>query len=206
VTSNLGSRERVLACYADGVSAIASAGGRVSDWETPTPCGRWTILELAGHLLAIVNYYHRLLEASAAGSPIGGLPRGDDLAAMNACDLSGLTVSDGEERITRFCELAERYRTRLEETDWNSLLGVWAGLGELTVGQHTGVAVGEWNVHAWDLARATGTEHRPEDPILIANGQGVIGRVVDLEGSEDPWIAVLVAYGRDPHWGLGTDR
>jgi uncharacterized protein (TIGR03083 family) len=206
VRSNSGSQKRVLECYADGVRAISSAGGTVSDWENPTPCGRWTTLELAGHLLAIVSYYHRLLDASVAGSPIGDLPTGDDLAAMNARDLSGLAESGGEERITKFCELAERYRTRLEEADWDSVLGVWSGLGELTVGQHTGVALGEWNVHGWDLARATGAEHRPEDPILIANGQGAVGRVVDLEVSGDPWIAVLVAYGRDPLWSLGTDR
>jgi uncharacterized protein (TIGR03083 family) len=206
VSSNSGSHDPVLECFADGVRAIASAGRRVSDWEAPTPCGRWTILELAGHLLAIVNYYHRLLDASAAGYAIRDLPRGDDLAAMNARDLSELTESGGEERVAKFCEQAQRYRARLEETDWETVMGVWSGLGELTVRQHTGVVVGEWNVHAWDLARATGAEHRPEDPILIATGQGVVGRVVDLGGSRDPWTAVLLAYGRDPRWSLGTDR
>jgi uncharacterized protein (TIGR03083 family) len=194
----------VLACYADGVSGFASAGRKVSDWRAPTPCGTWTTLELAGHLLAIARYYHRLLDASLAGTPITGLPRGDDLAAMNARDLSGLAESDGAERIGRFCELAETYRSRLEETEWDRVLGEWSGLGELTVGEHTGVALGEWNVHAWDLARATGGDHRPEDPILIAGGQGVVGRTIDLTGSDDPWRAVLRAYGRNLGWTAAT--
>lgn len=200
------SKDRVLRSYSDGVRSIASASENVSDWDGATPCGRWTVQEVAGHVLAIIRYYNRLLDASQAGSPIRGLPRGDELAAMNARDLSGLPEPSGTQRLSRFHELADAYGVRLEASDWDSVLGEWSGLGELTISEHTGVAAGEWNVHAWDLARATGGDHRPENPRLIAECQAVVGRVVDVEDSPDPWTAVLVAYGRDPGWSVRADR
>ena len=108
---------------------------------------------------------------------------------------SGLPEAGGTQRVSGFRELADAYGVRLETSDWDSVLGEWSGLGELTVGGHAGVAVGEWNVHAWDLARATGGDHRPDEPGLFAECQAVVGRVVDVGGSADPWTAVLVATG-----------
>jgi len=203
-------KSAVLACYAEGVAAIGALGARVSDWESPTPCGEWTALDLAGHLLAIVRYYHRLLDAVGVGRPLVGLPRGSDLAAMNANDLVELDVAGGSERVEIFCDLSEQHLRRLWDAEWDdgwdATLGTWSGLGDLTVGQHTGVAIGEWHVHAWDLARASGGDHRPNDALTIKKGQRPVGRLTDLagergEGDEsDLWIAVLGAYGRDPEW------
>ena len=205
-------KSAVLACYAEGVVAIRALGARISDWEAPTPCGDWTAVDLAGHLLAIVRYYHRLLDAVAGGRPLVGLPRGADLAAMNANDLAELEVSGGSERVVIFSELAEQHLQRLWDVEWDATLGTWSGLGDLTVGQHTGVAIGEWHVHAWDLARASGGDHRPNDALTVKKGQRPVRRVVDLagegegegEGGEggvsNSWISVLRAYGRDPEW------
>lgn len=194
---NRPARSAVLVAYADGVTAIRNAGSRVSDWDAETPCGRWTTLDLAGHLLAIGHYYHRLLDASSDGRPLVGLPRGDDLAEMNARDLAELEETEGPLRLERFTELAEHHLRRLHQADWDATLGTWDGLGDLTVGEHTGVATGEWHVHAWDLARASGCDHRPADALTVRNGQHVLNRALD---SGDPWIAVLHGYERDPEW------
>src|ERR1700683_3129610 len=153
-------RSAVLACYRDGIAGIRTAGARVSDWAASSPCGERTPLHIAGHLLSIVRYYHRLLDAVSIGLPEVGLPRGADLAAMNARDLAELEEVGGAERVELFCELAEQHLSRLHEADWDTTLGTWSGLGVLTVGQHTGIAIGEWHVHAWDVARATGADHR----------------------------------------------
>ena len=190
-------RSAVLASFDDGVDAIASVGNLVTDWSSPTPCPDWTASDLAGHLLSIARYYHRLLDSTLAGAPIDGLPRGDDLAAMNAADLGRLEASGGAERISEFAGLAHSYGARLAdlgESGWDLTLGIWSGLGPLTVGQHTGVAIGEWHVHAWDLAAACGREHRPADPGVVAAGQRVIGRIFTDDG--EPWTLVLVGYGR----------
>ncbi|MFZ0664487.1 MAG: maleylpyruvate isomerase N-terminal domain-containing protein [Acidimicrobiales bacterium] len=196
-------KSAVLDSYAGGMEGVAIASTRVKAWRAPTPCGAWTVLELAGHLLAIVRYYHRLLDAAAAGAPLTELPRGPDLAVMNARDLAALSEADGPTRAARFVELAGEHLGRLSESDWDMRLGNWSGLGDLSVAEHTGVAIGEWHVHAWDLARANGGDHRPSDPEVLAAGQHVLGRLV---GPGDPWTQLLVAYGRDPEWSIPTDR
>lgn len=188
-------RGAVLASYEEAIRAISVSGREVRRWDAPTPCGEWTALDLVGHMLAIVRYYHRLLDAAIAGRPLSDLPRGAQLAAMNADDLARLPESTGAERVELYVELAGDHLRRLREVDWDLVLGTWSGLGELSVGQHTGVAIGEWHVHEWDLARALGSDHRPSDPLTIARGQRTVLRAI---GPGDPWVSVLHGYGRDP--------
>jgi uncharacterized protein (TIGR03083 family) len=193
-----GERERVLASYRDALDAFRLLAAAVSEWSAPTPCGQWTMHDLVGHVLAIVRYWHRLLDAAMAGRPSVDLPRGDALAAMNAADLDALPERGGEERLRSFLDLAAAHRARVEEADWTLRLGTWSGLGVLSVGQHTGVAIGEWHVHGWDLARGLGEDHRPADAAVVLAGNRV------LPGPEEPgdeWRAVLLRYGRDPEWG-----
>lgn len=38
---------------------------------------------------------------------------------------------------------------------------MWDGVGALNVGQHTGLAVGEWHIHAWDLLEVAVYGHDP---------------------------------------------
>jgi uncharacterized protein (TIGR03083 family) len=190
-------RQAVLTAYGTGITAIDHTAGDITDWRAATPCGVWNVGDLVGHLLAIVRYYHRLLDSALTGTPLADLPLGRHLAAMNAEDLVHLPESEGAERLQRFLELAADLLRRLQEVDWNLDLGTWAGLGVLTIGEHTGVAVGEWHVHAWDLSRAIGVDHRPGDALTVARGQRAVLRQV---GPGDPWTEVLRGYGRDPDW------
>jgi hypothetical protein len=194
--------EAVLASYDAGVRAIERIAAGV-EWDAPTPCGEWRSVDLVGHLLAIVRYYHRLLDAASTGNPRRGLPRGSQLVAANAEALDVLTEVEGDERAREFVVAADAYADRLRSTDWTMTLGAWSGLVKLTVGQHTGVVLGEWHVHAWDLARSAGLDHQPDDPTMIAKGQEVVRRGA---GPSDPWIQVLKGYGRDPDWSRSSER
>ncbi len=191
------SRRAVLVAYGAGIAAIDNAASYITDWQAPTPCGEWYVTDLVGHLLAVARYYGRLLDSALAGAPSIDLPRGRHLAAMNANDLALLPEREGIQRLRRFVELARALLRRLEEAEWDIGVGTWEGLGVLTIGQQTGVAIGEWHVHAWDLARATGGDHRPDDPLTVARGQQVVLRLV---GPGDPWTEGLRGYGRDPSW------
>lgn len=193
----LSDRAAVLASYEEGVRALEGLAGRVRRWDLPTPCGDWRAVDLAGHALCVVRYYLRLLDAAEAGHPVTSLPRGDELAAMNADDLAHLPEAYGADRTAKFGELAATHLRRLQRADWTIALGTWSGLGEMTVGEHSGVALGEWHVHAWDMARAIGEHHRPSDPLVVARGQAVVFRATE---PGDPWLAVLRGYGRDPSW------
>lgn len=89
-------------------------------------------------------------------------------------DLRELADIAGTERARQFVELASSYLQRLRDADWTLTLGEWSGLGPLSVGQHSGVAIGEWHVHAWDIAKSIGEEHRLRDAAVVAEGNRVI--------------------------------
>lgn len=186
-------RERILASYGDGVTAVERVAEAVLDWGATTPCPEWNATDLAGHLLAVTFYYDGLLEAAMAGQPRTELPIGADLAAMNARDLAALPSGTGPARIGEFVVGARRYLDRIAGADWELVLGHWAGVGPLTLGQHTHLAVGEWHIHAWDLARSAGLDHEPADPETVAEGRRVLPQPLP---PGDPWPATLAWAGR----------
>ncbi len=192
----------VLASYRAGVGSIERFATMVS-WDAPTPCGEWRAVELIGHLLAIIRYYHRLLDAASTGQPIEGLPQGLQLAAMNTEELAVLAEVGGDVRAQTFVAEADAYAVRLHSTDWAMALGVWSSAGSLSVGQHTGLVLGEWHVHAWDLARSAGLDYQPDDAVAVAEGQRTLNHALDFA---DPWIDVLNTYGRDPNWTRPTGQ
>jgi uncharacterized protein (TIGR03083 family) len=199
LVTHLGSplRVRIVASYREAIQALTDLQPGLVQWDAPTPCPQWTVHDLSGHLLSIVRYWHRLLDAAEAGQHFVGLPRGADLADMNATDLLNVAGLSGPERIERFLGAAQDHLLRVERADWDTILGDWAGLGPLTVGQHSGVAIGEWHIHAWDMARSLGGDHRPGDASIVAEGNRAV-REVSTDG--DPWLAVLSAYQRNPDW------
>lgn len=188
-------RDVVLAAYADGLRAVEISAAYVSDWSAPTPCTQWRAVDLAGHLLTIARYYHRILDGAVAGEPLTGLPRGTDLQAMNARDLARLPDESGPRRIAAFLVLARDYGRRIAEAGWAEPLGEWNGVGPLTLAEHTVLAVAEWHIHAWDLFSTSGREYRPADPETVAAGRLVLPEPLP---HGDPWQATLVWSGRLP--------
>jgi hypothetical protein len=188
-------REKVLAAYADGLQAIERYAQSVADWSAATPCAQWRAVDLAGHLLAIARYYHALLDAAEVGHHRTGLPRGDDLVAMNARDLARLPQASGPDRIADFLVLASAYGRRVAEADWDRVLGEWNGARPLTLAQHTGLAIGEWHLHAWDLAQTVVQDHRPADAVTVAAGRAARPEPMPVG---DPWLATLTLAGRRP--------
>ncbi len=188
-------REKVLAAYADGVQAVEAIAARVTDWSAPTACREWQAVDLAGHLLAVVPYYHDLLDAAEAARPRTRLPIGPALVSMNARELLALPPSSGPNRIAIFLRLARHYGHRLAEADWHMTLGHWDRLGKMSLAQHTGLAIGEWHIHAWDLACSAGEDHHPADAATIAAGRSVLPGA-PAEG--DAWLATLIGSGRSP--------
>jgi uncharacterized protein (TIGR03083 family) len=189
-------RPRTQAAHDAAVEALVARAAATSDWEARTPCGGWTAADVAGHVVCIARYYHRLLDAATEGRPLVDLPRGDALSAMNARELAALDGT-GRDHAEAYAERARAYGARLATVDWDLVLGVWDGVGPLTVAQHTGLAVGEWELHAWDLARAAGDDHRPADPAVAAAARAVLP-APPVDG--EPWTGLLRWAGRDPAW------
>jgi Mycothiol maleylpyruvate isomerase N-terminal domain len=192
-----GDRDDVLRAYDDGIASIERISVSMGDYSHPTPCEGWDGADLTGHLLAIARYYHRLLDAACVKHPLHDLPRGARLQAMNAADVAALPDKSGPQRIGEFIGLARQYRARLAGTDWNLVLGYWDGVGAWTIGEHTGLAVIEWHVHAWDLAWSCGLDHRPSAPDIVAAGLRPLEAPISTDG--DQWINTLRATGRRPN-------
>jgi uncharacterized protein (TIGR03083 family) len=191
------------AAYHQGVRAIIKIAGSFTagEWNALTPCPEWRAADLAGHLRCMADNYNeylddapvsRLARLMATGAHTDTIER--KLARQNAAELAALPEERPDEHIAAFTESALRYAARL-----GPLLGLphhsYRGR-VITVAGMAGIAIVEWHVHAWDLARALGDGYRPDDPqaVLAAWVAGVAQ--LPLRADADPWIAVLRSSGR----------
>ena len=184
---------RVQRSYAEGVRGLQRLGSKYVDWTLRIEPAGAPAIDLAGHVLATARSYHRLLDAALAGAPGRGLPRGDDLGDRGAAEPVALGLSAGADRIVAFDAVATRYGERVHDLDPELVLGVWEGLGALTIRQHTMLAACEWHLHAWDLAGALGWDYRPPDAELLLEGRRLLPEPLPAGA---PWPAVLVVSGR----------
>ncbi|SEG81499.1 Mycothiol maleylpyruvate isomerase N-terminal domain-containing protein [Thermomonospora echinospora] len=197
-------RHRLLESYQDGVRAIQGLAARVEDWSVPTPCAEWTALDLAGHLRCVaenqLEYLQdapdsRLAKLFAQNAPSAVLIR--QQARQNAAELAVLPAESGPERIMTFTVSAGAYADLVPDA-WDRTHLIYRGT-KYTVGDHVGATCVEWHLHAWDLARALGLDHRPRDPeVLVAAWHWGVPHL-PLTGA-DPWRSVLGSSGRSPRW------
>lgn len=197
--------EDVLTIYGEGVRAITRLASSYTDegWAAPTPCAEWRASDLAGHLRCVADDHNEYLDDAPASRLARLMATGAHhetmsrkLARQNAAELAALPDVHPSAHIAAFVQSARRYQARATSL---LLLPHHSYRGRLiTVAGMVAAAVVEWNVHAWDLARAVGLDHRP--------GNGEVIRACWLDGipqheiaiGGDPWRAVLEAAGRVP--------
>jgi hypothetical protein len=220
-----------LAVYHAGVTALCELACQFTGetWGAATPCPEWRAADLAAHLRCVADDYHeylddapdsRLARLLAASTSPESLSR--KLARQNAAELAALSDGTGPEHIAAFAASARAYAQRV--------LPVWDLPHHryqdtlVTVGGMVGAACAEWHLHAWDLARALGTEYRPADPGLLVAGwraglphlplsslvtaatcaAGPAARfpgsagLAPPSGGDGAWAALLRASGRQP--------
>ena len=44
-------RRRITESYEESLRTFVDLHPRITDWDVPTPCGNWTLIDLSGHLL-----------------------------------------------------------------------------------------------------------------------------------------------------------
>lgn len=185
--------ERVLACYAGGVEAVATIAEEIADWGAPTPCEAWRAADLAAHLRTTAERFALVLAHARAGAPVP-VVRGAELARLNDEMIDAAPRAAPRAHVAAFVEAARRYAEVLGEAwEVRPFMAGW----DCSAGEHAGVAAGEWHVHAWDLARAAGRGHTPADPGAIAEAYRTTLTWLPLAPG-DPWRSVLRAQGRDP--------
>lgn len=188
-----------LRVFDAGVLALRVTAGwyQTHEWSRPTPCAGWDAHDVAGHVVGVIGWYHDWLDRAEAGDaspPFGP----HELAARNAEALASLTVDGGPQRIATFAARAQAYALRVRER-WDLPYGY--PRGTVTAGEHAGMAAAEWHLHAWDLSRAIGRDHRAADAALLVEAIRSTGR--EVPERTDPWESLLRMSGRDPGWTPG---
>jgi len=184
----------------EGFAAVrtVTADWTGTDWSRPA-CGIWTGTQLAGHLVTVVGWYHDWLDRARAGDAEPAFPAAA-LDAMTAAALATLPAGDGPSRVARFAAEAERYADRVAQ-EWDTPFGY--PRGRVTAGAHAALSGWEWHVHAWDLARSAGADHRPADSLtLYRRGTECFVAATGARAPDpdpaDPWAELLRRTGRSP--------
>lgn len=188
-----------------GIAAVENACHDVTDWSAPTPCERWDALTLLRHLHSISAEYLAWIDDARLELVRHAKLKAERVYA-NDVALASLPTLKPDAHLTSYLSKALRH-LQFADRWWDLTMKVTT-VGTWTVGQHVGIAAIEYHVHAWDLRRSQGRDHRAGDAVFLAEvwerhvGPAVGARLPDHRG--DPWTALLEATGRDPEWRAST--
>jgi uncharacterized protein (TIGR03086 family) len=175
--------------------AVEVVRGLPDRLDGPTPCAEMDVRALVNHLILWTGRGH----AAALKQPLGG-----------PADDHDFTAEPG---------WADAYATQAAATAqvWSDP-GAWAGETGITaqglmpapfVG---GIMFGEWLLHGWDLAVATGQSPAVDKELAtalyesvaikaeLARQHNVFGPEVPVPASAPPFDRALGLSGRDPFW------
>jgi uncharacterized protein (TIGR03083 family) len=201
-----------LATYDAGVEAVCQIAELFNDvtWSAQTPCPEWRAFEVAGHLRCVADDFNEYLDEAPVSRyarlmATGAHPDtlGRKLARQNAAELAALADAPPAEHIAAFAWSARSYGHRLTAV-WDLPHHQYRDT-VVTVGGMAGAASAEWHLHAWDLARALGTDYRPANPAAVLAGWRAGMPHLPVPSASlgaravrhyDPWHAVLAVSGR----------
>ena len=212
ITAPVQPRVPALVTYDAGVVAVCRIAALFDDvsWSAQTPCPEWRAFELAGHLRCVADDFNEYLDEAPVSRyarlmATGAHPDtlGRKLARQNAAELAALADATPSEHIAAFASSARAYAYRLSAV-WDLPHHQYRDT-VVTVGGMAGAACAEWHLHAWDLARALGSDYRPADPAAVLIGWRAGMPHLPVPSASlgaravrhyDPWHAVLAASGR----------
>ena len=187
---DLGPQTRIVARLDEGVTDAQLADA--------TPCPRYAVRHLLGHLLGLSVAFRdagrKDLGATTDTAPQDALP---DVGPAWRAELS-----------KALDELAEAWRDPAAWTGMTRAGGIDMP-GEVTAA----VALDELVIHGWDLARATGQPYTPDPAALESahaflraaaeegdRGEGIFGPVIPVPADAPLLDLALGLSGRDPRW------
>jgi uncharacterized protein (TIGR03086 family) len=165
------------------------------DWDRPTPCEGWTVRDLVIHVLVGARMAALLVE--------GGSRAEAEALFVDATlpdDVLGEFEAGADAQAAAFAEPGAMDRITEHPA------------GDFPVPLLLGFRIGDWTMHAWDLARAIGADEtlpvdlvahvwegiEPLEPILAASGRFGDGSSGSI-GADAPLQARLLdATGRRP--------
>ncbi|WP_411084018.1 TIGR03086 family metal-binding protein [Streptomyces sp. cmx-18-6] len=171
-----------------------------------TPCDEYDVRGLLNHLFqVVVNFQALAAREEADFSQEPDFVRGAD---------AGADAGSGDWR-RRFGEETARLVEAWDAPGAEEGTAGQMGLPARTLGL---MVLGDLTVHAWDLARATGTEFDPDPGVVEAVGPGlaalapkaremkVFGEPFPVGAGATAFERVLAVTGRDPGWRRPRSR
>lgn len=166
-------------------------------WDGPSPCEGWTVRELAGHAMGVVNNV-------AARGGVG----------TNVNAFEGLAAIAGDDPVGTFRGIRDRY---LEATDRPGALQteISSSVGSMTLDRFIGMMIADTLVHTWDLARGAGldvelepaaVQHVYADYLSRSEEKmrrpGGFDAAIDVAADATDQDRLIAFSGRDPHWSV----
>jgi uncharacterized protein (TIGR03086 family) len=185
------------AIFVNGLEFFTGVVNRVSysDWERPSPCEGWRVLDVLGHVGAAVEFGTLLLmDRQPAWSPVdppGGAVEGDPAAWWRS--------------------LVEPARRAVAGVDLAKVVD--SPMGRRPVGEGLSFPALDLFVHAWDLGRSVGEDvevpaeaidfaHAIIDPLdeAAVRNVRVFSSPAPVPANASPSQAFIAWTGRDPSW------
>jgi len=164
--------------YQAGALGKLIAGVKADQWDNPTPCAKWTVRDLAGHL-------------------VGG-------GTMFAASFRGETVDEGEAADVLGDDPAGAWAQVIDDfkaaADAPGAMERDVVLPFATLPAQVALDVAKFDllVHGWDLAKATGQQFDPPADI-VANARATAEAIVDTARDGDTFTdAVDAPEGASP--------
>jgi uncharacterized protein (TIGR03086 family) len=176
-------------------AAFLSAAASAEDLTAPTPCSGYDVRGLLNHLL----YWGPVLAAAGKHEPYAPVTSEGEAGLVNGDWLANLREQTGA--------LVEAFEPA---TAWTGT--VTFGSGELPASMMGDMVLGEFVLHGWDLARASGAAWTCPDDAAVAvlaavvemgpqaRAMGVYGPEVPVGSAAPVLDRALGAAGRDPAW------
>jgi uncharacterized protein (TIGR03086 family) len=163
----------------------------VDRWDGPSPCDGWTARDVAGHAIAVAEHIPARLGGPPARDPFV------DLASVAGSDPVA-SIQPVRDAVMRALDTPHALTTIVETS-----------MGTMTINDYLIPLGRDAVIHAWDIARATGTDERLDPslveetlahlvPAQMAAGRGKYGQRIELPPGATTQDRLLAATGRDP--------
>jgi uncharacterized protein (TIGR03083 family) len=150
---------RVVQQEADGFFELASDP---ANWEAATPCTKWQVRDLVGHLVDTTESYFVAFDAARSKSevpPAYGLPGMADRVNTQAQAFRNEPQEAVLERLQGdFAKMMEIFAA-LGPEEWSGLQVPHFYMGPLPAFFYPAFQLMDYGVHSWDMRQATGRAH-----------------------------------------------
>lgn len=165
----------LASCYRDTRAVLAAIPDH--RWSSPSPCTRWSVREVAAHLVEALDYF--------------------------VTTVSGVPGSSSENLLDAYDEVTARSLAAFADPDALAADHPFAD-GRETGRTIATISMSETVVHGWDLATAAGIPYEP-NPAAVATlssfaagpkVEGLYAAPVPVPADSPPFVTLLANLGR----------